>query len=263
MFTQWTAFFNIIQEVKMKLPEPFFFEEGPRAVILFHAYTGSSNDMRMLGRALQRANYTVYCPQFTGHATGNVFDLVSPTEATDWVSDGLAAYDFLKQKGYQQIVPIGLSLGGIIAPKVALEREVIGVGSLCSPIMESNMEKNNVPYEFYQFAKQVLTYQKRDNVNDLLHQLEPKVQATMASLNDLTVDIRKELKNFQKPYYIAEAGLDQMVSPNAGKNLRDYLTETPVDLNSFEKSGHVVTVDKQHHELETSIIRFLDQLDWK
>ena len=48
------------------LPEPFFFEAGPRAVLLLHAYTGSANDVRLLRRFLERNGYTVYAPNFTG-----------------------------------------------------------------------------------------------------------------------------------------------------------------------------------------------------
>ncbi|WP_373748590.1 alpha/beta hydrolase, partial [Jeotgalibaca porci] len=54
---------------KIKLPQPFLFEAGPRAVLLLHAYTGSANDVRMLGRHLQREGYTVYAPNFSGHAS--------------------------------------------------------------------------------------------------------------------------------------------------------------------------------------------------
>ena len=43
----------------INLPEPFFFEAGPRTVLLLHAYTGSANDVRLLGRFLERNGYTV------------------------------------------------------------------------------------------------------------------------------------------------------------------------------------------------------------
>jgi Esterase/lipase len=50
----------------LRQPTPFFFEQGPQAVILLHAYSGSSNDVRLLARFLQRHDYTVYAPIFTG-----------------------------------------------------------------------------------------------------------------------------------------------------------------------------------------------------
>ena len=46
-------------------PKPVFAPHGDRAVILFHAYSGSPNDVRMLCRFLEQKEYTVYTPMFS------------------------------------------------------------------------------------------------------------------------------------------------------------------------------------------------------
>ena len=51
------------------LPNELYIKKGKRAVLLFHAYTGSPNDVRMLARRLERENYTVLAPMFSGHGT--------------------------------------------------------------------------------------------------------------------------------------------------------------------------------------------------
>lgn len=38
-------------------------------MLLLHAYSGSPNDVRMLARYLEKSEYTVYAPLFTGHGT--------------------------------------------------------------------------------------------------------------------------------------------------------------------------------------------------
>lgn len=45
--------------MKIRLPEPFFFEEGKRAVLLLHGFTGNSSDVRQLGRFLQKKGIQV------------------------------------------------------------------------------------------------------------------------------------------------------------------------------------------------------------
>ena len=55
--------------MQIKLPQPFFFEEGKRAVLLLHGFTGNSSDVRQLGRCLQKKGYTSYAPQYEGHRT--------------------------------------------------------------------------------------------------------------------------------------------------------------------------------------------------
>ena len=42
-------------------------ESNTRAVILFHAYTGTPADVRMLAQFLHRHDYAVYVPVFSGH----------------------------------------------------------------------------------------------------------------------------------------------------------------------------------------------------
>ena len=55
--------------MQIKLPQPFFFEEGKRAVLLLHGFTGNSSDVRQLGRFLQKKGYTSYAPQYEGMRT--------------------------------------------------------------------------------------------------------------------------------------------------------------------------------------------------
>ena len=52
-------------------------ESNTRAVILFHAYTGTPADVRMLAQFLHRHDYAVYVPVFSGHGTPDVEDILA------------------------------------------------------------------------------------------------------------------------------------------------------------------------------------------
>ena len=118
--------------MQIKLPKPFFFEEGPRAVLLLHGFTGNSADVRQLGRFLQKKGYTSYAPQYEGHAAPPEEILESSPHV--WYKDALDGYDFLVEKGYEEIVVVGLSLGGCFALKLSLNRDVKGIVTMCSPM---------------------------------------------------------------------------------------------------------------------------------
>lgn len=249
----------------MKLPEPFFFEESNRAVILFHAYTGSSNDVRMLGRVLQRAGYTVYAPHLSGHATGKLTDLVYPTSAEDWVKDGDKVYEFLLDKGYKQIVPLGLSLGGAVAAHVALNHKVLGAGSFCTPIIENDIYETNVPRIFLTYAQQ---YYKRLGLTSAQmtakkQYLEQQLSPTIKSINQMNATIRQHLSELQIPYYIAEAGQDSYINAHSGEKLKIALKNAQVDYHYFPESDHVITVGSAHKVFEQTVLTFLSLLDWK
>ncbi len=54
--------------MQIKLPKPFFFEEGKMCRVIITWITGNSSDVRQLGRFLQKKGYTSYAPQYEGHA---------------------------------------------------------------------------------------------------------------------------------------------------------------------------------------------------
>ncbi|MGL6145988.1 MAG: alpha/beta hydrolase, partial [Macrococcoides caseolyticum] len=118
--------------MKIRLPEPFFFEEGKRAVLLLHGFTGNSSDVRQLGRFLQKKGYTSYAPHYEGHGVPPEELLASSPHV--WWSQVLEAYDFLVEKGYNEIAVAGLSLGGVFALKLAQYRDVLAVATMCSPM---------------------------------------------------------------------------------------------------------------------------------
>lgn len=248
----------------MKLPEPFFFETSKRAVLLLHAFTGSANDHRMLGRALEAANYTVYAPNLSGHGTGKVQDVLAAS-AEQWLADGFLAYQFLKDKGYDQIAVMGLSLGGTLATKVAIDKQPIAAGSFCAPIVEEKLADTNVPSEFMGYARASLHAQgvTNDNLDGEIEDIRGKLAAILKDIDEIARAIRDDLGELRMPYYIAQAEKDELINPHSGELLQAQIQNAPVTFHSFPESPHVITVGKQHKDFEITLINFLNQLEWE
>src|SRR5699024_2043189 len=98
--------------MKIKQPEPFTFEAGPRAVLLLHGFTGHSTAVRMLERFLEKKGYTSHAPIYRGH--GRPPEALIKTTPDEWWEDVKYAYQHLKDLGYEQIAVAGLSLGGVM-----------------------------------------------------------------------------------------------------------------------------------------------------
>ena len=95
----------------MSNQESFYFEgSNHRAVVLFHAYTGSTADVRMTGRALNRAGYTVYCHNLTGHNHADYREILE-AGPVDWMQDGqqLRVY-LLMNKILQSVADLSVRL---------------------------------------------------------------------------------------------------------------------------------------------------------
>lgn len=245
----------------IQLPKPFFFEGGPQAVILLHAYASNSNDVRLLGRYLQRQGYTILGPMFTGHGTGEPADILSQGSPDAWWQDTQQAIQFLRDKQYQQIGVFGLSLGGIFAMK-ALEEDpsLLGGGSFSSPIFTS--QKNNLTPEFIQLARATYKYMKVDEKTEQqrLDWLTAHLPAQLTQINQFAAVVANDLGQVQQPTFVAQGGQDELIDAQRAYTLRDALTSSQVSFHFYEGAGHVITVNQAHHQLEQDLAVYLKQI---
>ena len=86
--------------------QPFTFAGGPQAVILLHSYTSSSADVRLLGRDLQRAGYTVYAPVFAGHGQDPLTVLQAGSPAKWWI-DTSRPFSKCGPRGWNKLLFLG------------------------------------------------------------------------------------------------------------------------------------------------------------
>lgn len=247
---------------KIKLPEPLFVENGERAVILFHAYSGSSNDVRMMCRFLEKRKYTVYTPIFSGHATLSPEDILNET-VNQWEQDALQAVAFLKSRGYSKIAVLGLSMGGIFAVNLLTRelKEIVGGGFFCSPIFPV---KNHVPENFAIYAESVLTAAET-NEQEKTERMTVIKEQSIQQLQQIEAYAEKtagELNKINVPVFVAQAGKDEMIEATGVFQTVEALTHTKITFNWYPNSGHVLTVGPEHKELEQDVANYLDELLW-
>lgn len=239
----------------------FFFEGGPRAIVLMHAFTSTPNDVRSLGRALHRADYTVYAPTFKGHGTSDPDDILN-ARPSDWVNDGKEALQFLRDKGYEEIGAFGLSLGGTMATRLLLDEPVIAGGTFCSPVV--NTGQSNVPssfWAFYEKMKKELGH-TQSRIEVMKEEAKPKFDEIMTELDELVNSMTPRYKDVTKPVFIAQGGADEMIDPQASVLFKEELTNAPVDFHWYEEAPHAITVGKSGKELQIDFLTFLSTIDW-
>ncbi|ALS01167.1 carboxylesterase [Enterococcus silesiacus] len=246
----------------ISLPKPLFTQNGSRAVLLLHAYSGSSNDVRMLSRYLEKENYTVYSPNFSGHATVAPEDILGKS-TSDWWQDTIDAVQFLKGKGYQEIAVFGLSMGGIFTMGALTSQleGIIGGGFFCSPVFPV---KNNVPENFVLYADKVL---KTAGVpsEERTQRMGKIKEASYSQLKDIesySEQIAAKLDQIEVPVFMGQAGKDEMIDPMGVYQTAQALTQTRFTLNWYPNSGHVLTIGPDHKQLEQDVLAFLNTLSW-
>lgn len=242
--------------------KPFLFSHGPKGVILLHSYSSSSADMRMLGRYLERKNYTVYAPVFSGHGK-DPLTVLNEGNPDKWWEDTQLAIRRLKDQHVSQIAIFGLSLGGLLATK-ALENDssLVGGGIFASPIV--NWSKSNVPEVFPKLA--VDFYQRQGlsekKITSKIEQIKEKLPHQLTTISQMTMTIDQELGQIEHPFFIGQGGKDQMINPDSGRLLQEKLEGlgVPVDYHFYPDAGHVLTVNQAHKQLFADVDNFLQKI---
>ncbi|WP_461243001.1 alpha/beta hydrolase [Secundilactobacillus muriivasis] len=246
----------------IQMPKPFFFEAGPRAIVLLHAYASSANDVRMLGRHLQREGYTVLAPMFTGHATGEPKDILTQGSPAAWWQDTQTALQFLRDKGYTQLSIFGLSLGGIFAMR-ALETDatLLGGGSFSSPVVMTS--DNHLLPEFARLATATYQYGGLDQtqIDKNVAWLNDRVPDQLQQIDAFAGTVADQLSAIQQPVFVAQGGQDELIDAQAVYQLRDRLVNAKtVDFHYYEDAGHVITVNNARHQLEQDLDAYLQTI---
>ncbi|SEL29840.1 carboxylesterase [Carnobacterium iners] len=246
---------------KQILPQPFFFEKGPKAVLLMHAYTGSPNDVRMMGRALEKENYTVYAPMFKGHGTLDPEDILTATTA-DWIQDAKDALQFLAGKGYQYVAVFGLSLGGVIATKMMTSESILASGTFSSPTI--NDEESNLRPAFLRYVRHVKKQagQTNEGIDSRMVLVEEKLNQQLAEISEMVSEMQPAYQEIIKPIFIAQSGQDELINPQIAVQFKEKLIHAKIDFKWYENSTHVITVGVDRRELEKDVLFFLSDLNW-
>ncbi|AKG73239.1 alpha/beta hydrolase [Salinicoccus halodurans] len=246
--------------MKIQLPKPFFFEEGEKAVLLLHGFTGNSSDVRQLGRYLQKQGITSYAPHYEGHAEPPENLLQSSPHV--WWSQVLEAYDFLKEKGYEKIFVAGLSLGGVYALRLAAERDVIGVSTICSPMYLKDRETMYEGVLEYARGFKEMEGKGAETIEREMSRFEPT--GMLDEIRDMISLVNGKLDDVFDPIFVAQSEKDEMINPDSANIIYDE-TSTDEDekkLKWYPESGHVLTIDVEKKELFEDLHHFINQLDW-
>ncbi len=246
--------------MKIQLPEPFFFEEGEKAVLLLHGFTGNSSDVRQLGRYLQKQGITSYAPHYEGHAEPPENLLESSPHI--WWRQVTEAYDFLVSKGYDKIFVAGLSLGGVYALKLATVRDVVGIATICSPMYLKDRETMYEGVLEYARGFKKMEGKTEEEIEGEMEAFRPT--GMLDEVRDVIQTVRDHLPDVYAPLFVAQSEQDEMINPDSA-NIIFNETSTEDDekkLEWYPESGHVLTIDKEKQQLFENMHAFMDQLDW-
>ncbi|MGD6817198.1 alpha/beta hydrolase [Metabacillus sp. 84] len=243
------------------MPKPFFFEGGEKAVLLLHGFTGNTADVRMLGRYLNERGYTCHAPQYKGH--GVPPEELVHTGPEDWWKDVMEGYEFLKEKGYEQIAVGGLSLGGVFSLKLGYTVPVKGIVTMCAPMY---IKSEEVMYQgILEYARNYKKFEEKnpEQIEQEMKEFEKTPMNTLKALQELIADVRKNVDMIYSPAFVVQARHDHMINTDSADIIHDEVESDMKQLKWYENSGHVITLDKEKDQVHQDVYEFLEKLDWQ
>jgi carboxylesterase len=239
--------------------EPFFWPAGKKGVLLIHGFTGSPSEMRLLGEHLHKAEYTVLAPRLCGHGT-TPEDMAS-TSWNHWYGSVLDAYHLLTAM-CNEIIVIGLSMGGLLALELAVNQQVSKVVSLSAPIYLAEKRLPWLPLAalFTNFIpKRRKAIAGLDSRYSVCYKLTPL--QSVKSLLKLIKHVRGQLSHMAQPLLIIQSRAEKTVVPASAQFIYDHVLTDCKKLVWLEKSGHLVTLDSERETVFAEIDQFLLETD--
>lgn len=246
--------------MNIKKPQAFTFEEGDRAVLLLHGFTGHTADVRMLARFLQKKGYTTHAPIYRGHG-GSPDELIG-VKASEWWEDVKAAYQHLKDLGYEKIAVAGLSLGGVLGLKLAYSEQITGVVPMCAPMFFDHSSQLTKGFQFY--AKQYKQAEGKDSdtIEEEIKHLLDESNTLFQELGGIITDVQKHVDQIYTPTFVVQAEDDQMIDTNSATYIYDNVECDQKTIQWYKDAGHAITLGPKKDDVHEDVYQFLESLDW-
>lgn len=266
----------------------FFLPGGPDGILLIHGLTGTPNEMRIVGKGLNKAGFTVYGMQLSGHC-GNEADLCKTTWQ-DWYHSVEKAAALLQTK-VDRVFVSGLSMGALLALKLAADQPklVKGVGVYGVTFRYDGWSMPGWAKHFFFllvwlkrlriFQKSAFTEQPPYGLKD--ERIRATVEASMfsgdstqaglagnpfpalAEMQHLAKIVRKQLPDVYAPCIIIHSGNDDIADIKSNARVVERHISGPSRFVQLDDSYHLVTIDRQRREVVQETAAFFQEISHK
>ncbi|WNS78308.1 alpha/beta fold hydrolase [Domibacillus sp. DTU_2020_1001157_1_SI_ALB_TIR_016] len=247
--------------MKVVAPKSFTYRGGNKAVLLLHGFTGSTIDVRKLGKYLQERGFTCHAPLYKGH--GQDPEELIQTGPADWWQDVLEGYHFLRKEGYEDIAVAGVSLGGLFSLKVGIELPVIGVVSMCAPVKAKNVDDLFKRVLHYARGYKKLEGKEGEQITEEMKRLAQTPMQSLTSLQQLILQTSKQINLITSPILVLQGSLDDPLYKESAKVIYENAATKEKQMKWYEQSGHIITLGKEKEKVYEDVHTFLNQLDWQ
>lgn len=212
-----------------------------------------------MGEYLRDQGYTVNAPLLAGHGTSP--EEMEKTTWWDWWQSTVDAYNQMRaEKDLDHLFVAGLSMGGALSLLLAAEKPVSGVISMCAPVWVRDRRAflARIAYPFYRYK---LNGTHRDpHIEAHLVSYDRTPVKSVAELNRLLKRMKQCLSRVEVPALVVQSRNDETVQPRSARHIYEKISSRMKRLSWYEKSSHIITVDKERRKLFAEVDQFIRQV---
>ncbi|GAA1045983.1 alpha/beta hydrolase [Rothia amarae] len=229
----------------------------PIGILLIHGFTGSPWSMRPLAEFFAEQDYPVEMILLPGH--GSHWKDMMPVTHHDWMAEVDAAYWKLRQRA-SHVVIFGLSMGGMLALRESVRREVLGT-VLINPFVQDPTVLLRFARLFSRFVastKGITSDIAKPGADEGGYPRVPLKAA--AELHALGKETRPLVRSLKAPVLYFRSAEDHVVSDKSHHFFHKH-AECPVKFIELERSYHVATLDYDAPVILKNSLEFVQSLE--
>jgi len=226
-------------------------------VLVLHGFTSSLKAVDGLLPHLEKNKIPFEIPILRGHST-SVQELAK-TDFEDWYHDAEAALLRLSKK-VDRIIIVGLSMGGMITLKLAMEhpQKIVGIVTVAAALKFSDPLAGLSP-----FISKIIPYWPSPKTFNDPHCAKQNTNykwfstKAFASLYKASQDIETNLGRVKAPLLIIHSRKDKTIPIHAAEILFEKVGSKEKEIVWFEKSGHEMMQDLEAEAVFERIMKFI------
>ena len=221
---------------------PVFLKGGDKAVIIYHGYLGSPDDVFCLAKEYNRRGYTVFVPRLPGHGTsGNDFMSVS---GRDWLRKAFDTYTEINGR-YKKIILAGFSMGGLLAIIAASVFSPDALVLIAPAVTNKRRVKIHLAPFMMLFAKKIKRKKKEEVKNAFEDYLRKEYwmfdwPAAAYSILRMQKEALNRLKLIKCRTFILLSESDRTVPVKAGRLISTRIKPELLTIQKLKCSKHVI-----------------------
>ncbi|MGB8385043.1 MAG: alpha/beta fold hydrolase [Dermatophilaceae bacterium] len=238
--------------------EPYSHDGNEVGVLFCHGYPSTPQSLRPWGEYLADQGYSVRLPLLSGHGTR--WQDVNRTTWQDWYADLQRDYDELTAR-CDVIFTAGLSMGGLLATKVALENPQVRGLVLVNPIFKHNdplLPLLPILHHIIPSLPGHIGDIKKEGVTELGYDRNPL--HSMYSLSQLWKIVGEDLPKLTQPILLFRSREDKVVPKVSVEFFHEQATNCEVTEVWLENSYHVATLDNDAPQIFEGSVEFIEKL---